>query len=67
LIRFKISNAASKSETNSYNTNQETENPDKVNYPCNAEKKKSKSISFKLSDAELEQTKINAKPRWQAA
>ncbi len=55
LISFKCSNTASKTETNRDNTNRETGNPDIINHPGNAETWK--SISFKLSNAELEQTK----------
>ena len=39
LISFEFSNAASKTETNSDNTNRETDKPDIINdYPGNAEK-----------------------------
>ena len=38
LIGFENSNAASKTETNSDNTNRETDNPDIINYPGSAEK-----------------------------
>ncbi len=35
---FEFSNAASKTETNRDNTNQETDNPGMINHPGNAEK-----------------------------
>ena len=38
LISFEFSNAASKTETNRDNTNLETDNPDIINHPGNAEK-----------------------------
>ncbi len=38
LIRFEVSNAASKIETNKDNTNREPDNPDIINHPGNAEK-----------------------------
>ncbi len=37
LISFEVSNAASETETNSDNTNRETDNPDIINHPGNAE------------------------------
>ncbi len=38
LISFEFSNAASKTETNRDNINLETDNPDLINHPDNAEK-----------------------------
>ncbi len=60
LISFEFSNAASKTETNRDNTNRETGNPDIINHPGNAGKWK--LISFKLSNAELEQIKSMPSP-----
>ena len=57
MISFEFSNAASKTETNRDDTNLETDNPDIINHPGNAEKWK--WIRFKLSNAELEQDGIS--------
>jgi hypothetical protein len=60
LISFEFLNAASKTETKRDNRNRETDNPDIVHHPGNAEKWR--LISFKLLNAELQQIKSMPSP-----